>query len=231
MAKLEFAGRFEIPCRIGMINSDQSANRSRKTRFRLQRLGRRGHIAVMRHVGHGMAGATLMRDDDQCLRIMRPYEQFDLRKGSLPFRNAFGQYQAIGPRNGDQIDTVDTQQLGYPPVQIHRSLVQTPVGAGERHGQFFMLTPPHTSPPTGEIRPQTTIVGKFIDEARRSHNGANAQNDTCMNCERQDSTIDAISRNLTQPYEDIGHNCSLFVACNISSRPAFRPESHIATHA
>lgn len=182
-----------------MINGDQGTNGSRKPRLRLQRLGRCDDIAVMRRVGHRMAGATLMRDDNQCMGSMRPYQQFDLRNGRLPFGTAFGQHQAVGTRDGDQIDAMDPQQFCYPPVQIDRSLVQTPIGASQRDSQFFMLTPPHTSSPTGEIRPQTTIEGKLIDEVGRSHNGANAQNDTCMNCEHWDVKTDAISRNLTQP--------------------------------
>ena len=155
--------------------------------------------AVMRRIGHRMAGATLMRDNDQCVGGMRPYQQFDLGNGRLPFGTAFGQHQSVGSRDGDQIDAMDPQQFGYPPVQVDRSLVQAPIGASQRDSQLFMLTPPHTSPPTGEIRPQTTILGKLIDEVGRSYNGTNAQNDTCVNCRHWGLKIGAISRDLTQP--------------------------------
>ena len=200
MARLEYAGLLKLPCRIGMIDCHNCADRTGKPGFRLQRLGRRHDIGIVGGVGHRVAGTALMGHDSKRKWGMRSDQQLDLGDRCVPLRTTLGQHQAIGTRHRDEVDTSHVKQFGQPAVQIDISLVQTPIRASQRNCQFSVLTPPHTPCPQPVRFARFYLsLEQFIDEAEPSYNGANVQNDRCMKSEHWDSKNDARPRNLTQP--------------------------------
>jgi hypothetical protein len=200
VVRLENAGLLKLPCRIGKINRHNCADRTGKTGFRLERLGRRYDIGIVGGVGHGVAGTTLMSHDSERTRGMCTDQQLDLGDRRVPLRTTLRQHQAIGTGHRYEIDTLDFKQFGQPAVQIDFSLVQAPIRAGQCDSQFSVLTPPHTPyPQPVRFARGCSTLEQFIDEAEPSYNGTNAQNDSCMKSEHWDSKNDAGPRNLTQP--------------------------------
>ena len=62
-------------------------------------------------IGHRMAKATLMGDNDKNQRRMGGNKEPDLADRCLPFGAAPGLYQTVRSRYRNQIDTVDAKQL------------------------------------------------------------------------------------------------------------------------
>jgi len=136
----------QIPFEIAPVDGDQREDGIWKSRRRFQRLRGSEHVLVVFFVRDGMAGAALVADNRERFGIMHADEKLDLLDGDTPLALAFAAQQPVGARNGDDIDAVDAKQPGEAAIEVNTSIVNAPIGAGERDREPVFSASEHFPP-------------------------------------------------------------------------------------